>query len=44
MLRLVNKLLYAIARGGCQQVWGLTAGWPALIAMFSTLQHLELKI
>lgn len=44
MLRLVNKLLYAIAWDCCQQVWGLTAGWCVLIAMFSPLLHLELNI
>jgi hypothetical protein len=36
MLRLVDNLLYPMAPGGCQQVYGLTAGGRVLIAMFFT--------
>lgn len=35
MLRLVDNLLYAIAPGGCQQVYCLTAGWRILIFIIS---------
>ncbi len=35
MLRLVDNLLYPIGPGGCQQVYGLTAGWLILIFTIS---------